>query len=145
MTSFVPSLLYAYNSIKNVPTKEDIETLTWLRENTPEDSVILTNINEGHLVTYFSQRKNVVDSNYLLISNINQRINNIKIIYTTPYKVDAVRLLNKYNVDYIYLSKDTRQMYDISDLKYATDDCFSLVYNKTTMIYKSLCKIEEEV
>lgn len=145
VTSVIPSFMYANNSVKNALSEKDIKALGWLKANTPEDAVILTNINEGHLITYFSQRKNVADSNFLLISNINQRINDMRIIYTTPYKIDAVRLLNKYGIDYIYLSPSTKDFYSVEQLIYATEDCFRPVYNESILIYKSLCRIEENI
>ncbi len=142
LTSVLPSIIYAYNSFRNVPSSGDIDSFIWIRENTPPNSTILGNVYEGHLISYFSQRKNVADSNYLLIDNINQRIQDIRTIYSTPYKIDAIRLLNEYDVDYIYISQHTKDLYGIDNLKYASDDCFNLVYNKTNMIYKTLCIIE---
>ena len=64
-------------------------------------------------------------------------------IYTTLYKVEAVRLLNKYDINYIVLSDYVCDNYNINELKYATDDCFKLVYNESVKIYSSLCKVEE--
>jgi len=145
ITSVIPSFLYAYSAIKNVPSEADINALVWLKENTPENATILGNVNEGHLITYFANRKNVWDSNYLLIKNIDQRFNDTQIIYTGIYKVDAIRLLNKYNVDYILLLQETKRLYSVDSLKYVTNDCFSIVYNNSTIIYNSFCKIEEDI
>jgi hypothetical protein len=142
LTSVIPSVLYGYNSLNKVPSEDEINALQWLGSNTKKNSTILTNINEGHLITYFSERKNVADSNYLLIDNIDQRVRDIRTIYTTPYKIEAVRLLNEYGVDYIYISNETKNIYGISELKYATNDCFNLVYNETIQIYESFCEVE---
>ena len=142
LTSLVPSVIYANNAVKSVPSKEEIDAFLLLRSKTKTDSVVLTSINEGHLITYFSERKNVIDSNYLLIENIDQRVKDIETIYKTIYKVEAVRLLNKYKINYIYLSDDTKDFYSIQDLAYATDDCFVLLYNGTIKIYESICEVE---
>ncbi len=143
LTSVLPSFIYANNTIKRVPNKDEINAYLWLKESTPEDSVVLASVQEGHLITYFSKRKNVIDSNFLLIPNIDQRVRDVEIIYTTSFKVEAVRLLNKYDVNYIVLSDYAYNNYNTKELKYVTDDCFKLVYNETIKIYSSLCKVEE--
>ncbi|MBU4283538.1 MAG: hypothetical protein KJ968_00355, partial [Nanoarchaeota archaeon] len=82
--------------------------------------------------------------NFLLIKDAEQRLENVRIIYTTHYETDAIPLLNKYNIKYIVLSKRSMSDYDITDLNYRTDEkCFELVYDKEVKIYKSLCKMEE--
>ncbi len=143
-TSAFPSYIYARNSIKGSVDEESIEAYNWIKENTNEDSVVLGAISEGHLITYFSKRKNVIDSNFLLIENINQRVKDIERIYTTPYTIEAVRLLNKYGVDYIILSNNVHNSYKVNKLVYTNEDCFKLRYNETIKIYKSTCKIEEQ-
>ena len=143
LTSVLPSFIYANNAIKRAPNKEEINAYLWIKESTPKDSVILASIQEGHFISYFGERKNAIDSNFLLIPNIDQRVKDIERIYTTPYKVEAVRLLNKYNVNYVVLSNYVYTNYKIEELKYTTEDCFRLVYNETIKIYQSLCKVEE--
>jgi len=143
VTSVLPSFIYANNAIKKIPNEDEIKAYQWLKEFTSNDSVILAAIQEGHLISYYGKRKNVIDSNFLLIPNINQRVKDVERIYTTLYKVEAVRLLNKYNVNYIVLSDYAYDDYKIKELKYITEDCFRLVYNESVKIYYSSCKVEE--
>jgi hypothetical protein len=142
VSSIIPCIFYSIGQIKNVPSKENIRALLWLKENTPKNSAVLAPIEEGHLITYFSQRKDIIDSNFLLINDIDQRIQDIDNIYTTIYTTDAVKLLNKYQVNYIMLSAETQKKYALADLKYYEPDCFELVYNDSMKIYRSFCRVD---
>jgi len=144
ITSLVPCILYSLNSVEKAPSKEMIDALDFIKHNTEQNSVVLGSIAEGHLITYFSERKNVIDSDFLLIRDINQRIPDIDKIYTTIYKTDAIKLLNKYSINYIILSNETMTRYKITDLKYYDTECFNLVYDNKVKIYQSLCKLEAD-
>jgi len=76
--------------------------------------------------------------------HIVKRINDIERIYTTIFETDAIRLLNKYGVDYIWLSNRTKKEFAIAEISYTKDEnCFELVYQEDIEIYKTKCKIEE--
>lgn len=133
-----------FSTVKtDMPPSQDIEALEWLKENTPEDAVILGRVEEGFLVNYIAERKNVADSNFMFIENINQRYADINHLFTLRLKSEAVRLLNKYDVGYILLSTKSMEEYGISRLFYAEEDCFELVYDEDVMIYMFLgCRIK---
>jgi hypothetical protein len=143
VTSVIPSLTLAYYTSQTSITEEEIEALNWLNKNTPENSVILATVYEGNLVTAVAKRKNVIDSNFLLIKDAEQRFRDVNKIYTTFSITEAVTLLNKYDVDYIYFSPKAESAYAMEELSYAEDRCFSEVYSKGAKIYKSLCRMEE--
>ena len=73
-----------------------------------------------------------------------QRIKDISTIYSTVFETEAVKLLNKYNVKYIYLSPNTKNNY--GKMGYAEKSkCFEKVYDKEDVeIYKCLCVLEEK-
>ncbi|MBU0667202.1 MAG: glycosyltransferase family 39 protein [Nanoarchaeota archaeon] len=139
ISSFIPAISLANNSSKLVPSDEEINALLWIEENTPKDAVILSRPEEGHLITYFAKRKNVLDSNYLLITDANQRFMDVNMIYKVRFKIEVVRKLNKYDVDYIYFSSkfgpETKLFYADSS------DCFTLVYNSSIKVYEVHCEI----
>ena len=143
LSSIFPSFIYSRNATERTIDKNKVDAYIWLKENTPKDSVVLGTVQEGHLITYFGNRKNVIDSNFLLIDNIDQMVIDIERIYTTQYKVEAVRLLNKYNVNYIILSDLAIYEYNIDELRYIEEECFSLVYDNEVKIYKSTCRVQE--
>ncbi len=55
-------LAYAVSDPLQVRTGEDlIDTLSWIKENTPEETTVIASIDEGHLIAYYSERKNFAD------------------------------------------------------------------------------------
>lgn len=143
ITSVVPSLSLAQKTLRTSVTEQEIDALNWLQQNTHEDAVIAATVDEGNLVTEVAQRKNIADSNFLLIRDAKQRVEDLKRIYTTFSLTEAVTLLNKYHAHYIYFSPKAKSAYGISELKYTDDNCFEEVYSRKVKIYKSLCRMEE--
>lgn len=102
-----------------------INDMNWLRENTPAESVVAGNINEGNLISTLGKRKNVVSSDFLLAPNPSERLEDINTIYGVNIGSRALNLLHKYKVNYVYLSGKTKSMHKINDLGYADDKkCF---------------------
>jgi len=144
-TSVVPSILYSITELKNSPGEEEIKALIWIKEKTGEDSVILSSIEEGHVINYFAQRKNLIDTNFLLIRNIDQRFTDFKTLFTVPYQTDVIRLLNKYEISYIYISKNTKEEFGVGGFVYGEyGKCFDELYDEgEVFIYESRCELEE--
>ena len=115
--------------------------MNWLKENTPESSTIVSSYKEGHLITSIAKRKNFLDQNFLLIKDINQRFEAHEIIYNSKFSTNAIRLLTKYNIDYIYFSPKSKSIFDIKEIAYTNKECFPLVYDKEIKIYKVNCVI----
>jgi len=142
-TSVIPSLSLAQITLETSITDSEIEALNWLEQNTPDNSVILATVDEGNLVTAIAKRKNIIDSNFLLIKDSEQRFEDAERMYTTISLTEAVSLLNKYDVDFIYFSPKARSAYAMEKPKYIDGKCFSEVYSREVKIYKSLCRMEE--
>ncbi len=143
INSVLPSISYASQMIRNSPSKTEINAFLWLKENTEEDTVVLGSLDEGYLINALSERKNVFDNNFMLIKDAEQRLEDARKIYTTNYETEAIRLLNKYNIKYIIISRKVMEYYGITDLSYSSNEkCFELVYDKSTKIYKSLCRMD---
>ena len=143
-TSFVPSVYYALYEDKSVVNEQEINALVWLRDNTNKDDVVLATVDEGYLITYFAERRNVADPHFLLVKDINQRYNDIEAIYKTSLKTQAIKILNNYDVNYIYFSDRVKKQFNIENLGFVGDDsCFERVYADKIEIYKSRCILEE--
>ena len=143
MITSIPASVYFINQkLDAAPTENDIEALNWIKENTEESSIIAASLKEGHLIKAIADRDNIMDQNFLLIENSEQRFQDLKLIYRANYKTDSIPLLNKYNSKYIFLSDTTRSEFDINKLNYIDKECFELVFSKNTKIYRSLCKVE---
>lgn len=144
ITQFIPSFIlmkdsksYDSNYIKNI---------IWLKNNTKEDSVILAIPEEGNLITYFGERKNIIDTEFLLIDDVEIRYNDINSVFTHNFKIEAIRILEKYNADYILFSHRTKEKFGIEEIAYIDDECFDLVLDDTIQVYqinKALCVVKE--
>lgn len=143
ITSVIPSYTAAKDKIISSPSKEETEALLWLKENSDKDSTILGSVNQGFFIENFAERKTVIDSNFLLTKNPSQKYYDVERIYKTQYKTEAVNLLNKYNIDYIFISKNTLNEFNIKEVRYISDEeCFIPIFVKDVKIYKSVCIIE---
>jgi hypothetical protein len=138
--SFLPTLIETYVSHTTSHSDQDIDTFNWVR-TLPEGSVILVPVEQGHLLTFFGSQKNVMDTNFLLVDDVNERLASVNEIYQTSFTNNAIRLLNKYNVDYLILTDYAKEIYGIEELKYLDDNCFKEVHPG---VYQSLCSIQEK-
>ena len=142
LTAVLPSIAKASVSIHDSVTNDEIDALLWIKNSTPKDSVVLSTISEGNLVSAISGRKDVADDDFILIRSSDIVFDDIRQMYTSILKTDAVELLNKYGVDYIYLSPRAKAEFNITDLRYADKDCFELVYDKGVKVYRSTCEVK---
>lgn len=128
------SSLYYYESDVE---RYDIDDLKYLAENSDPNAVILSAFNEGNIVSYFSKRKNFVDSDFLLAPNPVQRLNEAEVVYKTFSESKALEIMKRNNVKYILLSENTKETYDIDKLLYVDDrSCFE---HERESVYKIVC------
>jgi hypothetical protein len=142
LTSVIPAVAYASDAVKHSVGQEEMDALLWLERSTPQDSVVLSTIDEGDMVAAIARRRNVVDDDFLLVRGSDDVFDDVGQMYTSILKTRAVELMNKYGVDYVYISPRAKAEFGIEDLKYADKDCFELVYDSSGVkIYKSLCEV----
>ncbi|MBW2972630.1 glycosyltransferase family 39 protein [Candidatus Woesearchaeota archaeon] len=144
LSSFLPSVARASVSISDSVDGAEIDALLWVREQTPEGSVVLSTISEGNLVSAVAARKNVADDDFILVRSSDILFDDVQGMYTSLLKTNAVELLSKYGVDYIYFSPRAKAEFGIESLKYAEKDCFEPVYDEEVKIYKVLCEIRSD-
>ncbi len=124
----IPAWFTAEQVIQDTITKDEITVLKQLGSETSSEMIIASSAEEGHYVTYFAERKDVIDKNFLYVPNIDARYNDIKMLYTTIANSEALEITHKYGIDYIYLSPRTKKIFGIEELNYATDGkCFRKV------------------
>ncbi|MGV8162193.1 MAG: hypothetical protein ACP5N2_02545 [Candidatus Nanoarchaeia archaeon] len=127
---FIPALIYAQH---NTPSNSDIDAMHWMSNHTESDSVILALPEEGSAVSYFSERKNVMDDDYLMIKNVNTRYEDIQKIYMEDrFITTALERLNYYSVDYIFLSEYNQEKNNLTSLAFYDASCFKQVYPEET-------------
>jgi hypothetical protein len=140
LTSVIPSIYDANAALEDSPSTKEIRALNFLRDM--PDGAVLALVSEGHLITAIAQKENVADPNFLMIDDADQRYNDIKKIYTTPFKTDAIGLLNKYNVKYMLFSDSAKEQFGIEEIKYIDDECFKPIFEDKVEIYESVCKLK---
>jgi len=129
-----PSVHMATSSTENISPGE-LNALGWLKKNAPGNAVIVAAPDEGNLITAIADRRNILDSKFLLQEDAQQRFSDVKRIYTACLEIEVVSLLDKYSAEYIYFSDNARNLFDREKLGYV-DKCFKKVYDQEVQIYK---------
>lgn len=145
LTSIIPSLSYSYQALKDAPSEKYMISLKWIKDNTPKDSIILGSYDEGNIIESESGRKALLTSQFLLKKDIDVSFQDVRQIYTGKNKIEALKLLEKYNVNYVVISEFSKRYYTVDDIDYMRSDsyCFVPVYDtEDVKIYKVDCHVE---
>lgn len=137
-TSVLDNINIQNIEIDNVPKKDLISALHWIKDNTPQNSVVLGTLEQGHLITSIAMRKNVFDKNFILIDNPGTIVEDVNKVYNSNSLISNIKLLNLYQVNYIII--DSEKMPEIIK----DNNCFKLEYDSDEyLVYESLCKVEK--
>jgi len=128
---------------QNTPTDEQIIAFQWLEENTIEKYGVVALLEEGHLITYYGKRKNLMDDQFHLIKNTEKRFQNLNSLFVTKFETQALGILEEYNIKYIILTPKAKAKYDIKKLGYYSGKCFDKIYDQETRIYLVECILGE--
>ena len=139
LTAVIPSFNLGASSVSNTPSDADLKAMDWIKQNTDENAVILARLEEGYALNYFSDRKTVIDQDFLLVEDAQQRYDDVQSVFSLRLKSEAVRRLNKYDVNYIYFSG---KFGEEEKLYYVDKDCFDEVYDDKIKIYRVHCSIK---
>ena len=95
---------------KYIAPDEDIYNgLVYLKGNSEDNAVVFSHYKNGILINSISERKNFIDKNFLYIKDIKRRLrDNDEILYSRNLRKTEA-LLNKYNISYIFITKDMKQ------------------------------------
>ena len=90
-----------------------------------------------------------MDTNFFFIENPGIIFDDVKDLFYTQNSIVLMKRLQKYKVDYLYLSQRSRifyglQEYVILNTAKRQPQCFRRVYqNQEVSIFKVLCKVRE--
>jgi hypothetical protein len=147
LMSCIPALDLAFRKLREKTPQDDvIKALNWINDNTEDGSIIVASPSEGHKISFISKRKNVMDSNYNMAKSPEQRFKDIRKIFTTISKVEALELCERYDITYIYFSENTileTKQKSLSYIDEKGDECFQLVYDEEPLLYKVKCKVRK--
>ncbi len=139
-SSVPPAIAHAL--AQETPSDADLAAMDWIKNNTPPDARILVSLKEGHLLAYHGQRRNIMDDQFTLIPDVEERFTDINTLFTTAFETQALELLEKYNVSYIVSSIYSRKQYG-NGFRFTGGECFTRVYRNETKIYNVRCLLEE--
>lgn len=141
LLSIYPAFDASYTVVDRTITDGEIGIIQRMSGGVDDYSPILADIEEGHYITYFSNRKNVADMYFLLAPNAEERLADIELVYNSWNGDIVLNTLQKYGVRYIYLSERTKLKYNIQDLRYVKNGkCFTKVEEyKGNKIYQVEC------
>ena len=137
-TTAYPAYTNAQSQLSNTITQEEVNSLAWLKNETPTDTTIIAPASYGNYITTISKRKNVIDDYFLLQPSINERHQDITRLYKTTFETEAVELLDKYSATYIIVPPG------IKDISYGNSPCFKRVQSTNIRIYEKNpeCKVK---
>jgi len=128
---------------QNTPVNKEVQAFQWLQQNTPPNSGVLALLEEGHLITYYSQRKNLMDKQFTLIKDADQRFADLQLLFKTSFQTQALGLFDQYGINYLILTPHAQRKYNLAEFPYLTRECFEQVYSQETKIYKIKCSLLE--
>ncbi len=102
------SLTFLFNMETQLPSKEIVLSLNYLKFNSPTDAVILSDSSRGQWINYFAERKNVADSNAFLAPYAKQRLKDIDAIFKTRDIGEFNKIINRYNITYVFLDNELK-------------------------------------
>jgi len=114
---------------QKTPSDDEINAFIWLRDNTPENVGVLGLLEEGNLITYYGHRKNLMDNQFILIKDVDERFIAINTLFTTSFETYALNLLGQYNINYLILTPTAKQKYSIKSFKYTSGACLQKAYS----------------
>ena len=139
LTSVGPTITYANEKIKNTPKLGEINILSQMQNKT-----FISSPDAGFFINYYSKSKVIADDNIFLFKDSKKILRDISTVYTTISEIEAVSILNRYNVTDIYLSKKERNKYGIDKIPYIDDKkCFTPTYMDGAVTYEVKCKVIE--
>ncbi len=143
ITAVIPAFYYYQLSTENVPDRSEQRAMLWLNENSTPRSVIVGDVNDGFFISAVAERRNIIDANFLMKRDAEERLQDITTIYSTKYETAALDLLNKYSAKYIFFGKNVKERFNVTALGFEDKECFDDVFKEENItIYKTWCDLE---
>ncbi len=139
LTSFIPSLGYADRKIIDSDPGGKVFALKFLQNISDPDEAVVGSVFDGHLITYLADRKNIIDSNFLLV-DAKERLQDVRTIYTSAIQSAPIDIMDKYDAGYILLTDEAKRYYNITRISYVDDTCFPIIFSSSDVtVYQKKC------
>ncbi len=146
LTNGIPAWIEAQAMQRDALSSADQRVYAWIRDMTLPDAVVVAAVDEGHRVTALAQRKNIVDTHFLLQHDAKQRLQDATRILETTFGVEAIELMDRYGATLVLLSPATMRSSNRATLEYADrSPCFARVFEEGGyLVYKkhAFCTVE---
>ena len=109
MFSYLVAALLGSN-VSVAADEDGQDALAYLREETPQDAVIMTQWGWGYYILDLGERRPLVDNGYYGYDA--DKLRDVGLAYSTTDPAEAAQIMEKYGADYLVFSK--------SDMKHAT-------------------------
>lgn len=95
------------------PMAGEAEALSWIKDNTPENSIVFSLPEESDYVEYFSRRETLFQLHHPFLAGKEAKIKEdiAKTILKSTYTAITFPLLDENNISIIYITPDLRQKY----------------------------------
>jgi hypothetical protein len=135
----VPSFVFATEYVRdNVPSSYDVLVYDWIRDKALPDVTIVAPLGKGHYISGIAGKRTVLDGNFLLAPDTSERFRDVEKLYSTKSEVEALEVIQKYNIDYIFIPIETELKY--GKLKWVDDEtCFKGIFFGTPKVYQVTC------
>ena len=142
VTSVIPTFVYSKENQAGLPSDKDILAFKWISENTPRNSVVAVQPEEGHILSAIGKRKNVIDKNFILSPDVTVRYGDVLEMFLSQYETSAFDFFREYKVNYIFLSEHGKKELEIYKISYITDErCFKKM-DIDAELYQITCELK---
>lgn len=132
ITSFIPTVLSAKNVSEDIIRSEEIDAMVWLRNNSEKEAIVLAHPNYGFVINAVADRKSVINNDFILLKDSDELYENVMAVFKSRSIVEIVEILDKYDVDYIFISK--REPLSTKELTSSERRrCFSVVFRSNNV------------
>jgi uncharacterized membrane protein len=94
---------------KQEPNSDLYESLKFLNTYDTSESVVLSHYSYGKLINSISNKKNMMDTDYLYAPKLNERYDDSQKLFHTRNINIAFNLTDKYNIEYILITKKMKE------------------------------------
>jgi hypothetical protein len=116
---------HASLNLLEFPKVEEVEVFYWLKDNSPEDSIVLTWKEEGYYIIGIAERKDIVTWKKIYqgffeeppaVADAKQSYIDVATIFRSTNRERALSLIDFYSIDYVYI--DRRMRAELGSLEY---------------------------
>jgi len=143
ITSLLPSIAMTAGAISESKIDAHMPALEWLGKHTSPSATVLADPDEGYMINDIASRQTMIDSNFVLAPDSEERYEDLSTLTSTPIRATAVGILAKYDIQYIYMSPRFLKRFTDESKWIADADCFTPLYNKTIVIYQVICQLQK--